>query len=128
MGALERGCILLAEDDHEQREVMREILEYEGFRVLEASTPSEVVDQLSRHPDVVSLDLVGVAEPQVMKAIRSTSPMPAVVLVTGDHRARRIASELGADGFVLKPYDIDHLVAEVVRAMRGRTEPAQVAC
>src|SRR5262245_31476969 len=75
------ALILLAEDDEAQREVLIEVLEVEGYRVLAASGPDEVLASLGQGPALVLLDLMGVASPQVMIALRALPRRPSVVVM-----------------------------------------------
>jgi CheY-like chemotaxis protein len=111
------ALILLAEDDEAQREVLVEVLEVEGYRVLAASSPAEVLAGLGQSPALVLLDLVGVASPQVMSAIRSLPRRPAVVVVSGDNATQGVAERLGADAYLTKPYDLDELLLRVRQAL-----------
>jgi len=113
-----RKLILLAEDDPHQRELLQEVLEYEGYQVLVASEPAEVLAQLSRGPEVLLLDVEGVTSPEVTRALDS-SRRPAVLLVSADPRLPAIARALGADGYVCKPVELEALL-QIVRALSTR--------
>lgn len=123
------ALILLAEDDEAQREVLVEVLEVEGYRVLSASGPNEVLAGLGKNPALVLLDLVGVASPQVMSALRGVAKRPALLVMSGDGSLPDVAERLGADGYLTKPYDLDDLLARVRDAlqragsMAGRARP-----
>jgi len=112
------ALILLAEDDEAQREVLVEVLEVEGYRVLPASGPNEVLAGLGENPALVLLDLVGVASPQVMSALRGVAKRPALVVMSGDGSLPDVAERLGADGYLTKPYDLDELLSRVRDALR----------
>jgi len=111
------ALILLAEDDEAQREVLVEVLEVEGYRVLAASSPAEALVGLGQLPDLVLLDLVGMASPQVMSAIRSLPRRPALLVVSGDTATPDMAERLGADAYLTKPYDLDELLERVREAL-----------
>jgi DNA-binding response OmpR family regulator len=114
------ALILLAEDDEAQREVLVEVLEVEGYRVMSASGPNEVLAALGENPALVLLDLVGVASPQVMSALRGVAKRPALVVMSGDGSLPDVAERLGADGYLTKPYDLDDLLLRVREALQGR--------
>jgi DNA-binding response OmpR family regulator len=118
------ALILLAEDDEAQREVLVEVLEVEGYRVIAASGPAEVLAGLGHSPALVLLDLVGVASPQVMSALRAVPMRPALVVMSGDASLAAVAERLGADGYLTKPYDLDELLARVREALQraGRAD------
>jgi CheY-like chemotaxis protein len=115
-----RTVVLLAEDDPEQRSVLEELLEFEGYQPWVAGTPDEVLNQLARHPDAVLLDVGGVTSPAVGAALRQLPYRPAVLLVSGDCSLARVAQWLGADGYLTKPYDIDELLQALRRALACR--------
>jgi DNA-binding response OmpR family regulator len=111
------ALILLAEDDDDQREVTADALEFEGFRVLPAAQPSEVLEGLLQTPDLVLMDLVGVASPAVMRVLRALPRRPGLLLVSGDSALASVAVQLGADGYLMKPYDLDDLLAHIHRVL-----------
>ena len=103
--------ILLAEDDVEQRELLGELLEIEGYEVLHANSSEELRARLSLHPRLVMLDLHGVFEPRVFEAIRALEPRPKILILSGDAQVGRVATNLGADGYLAKPYSVSDLLA-----------------
>lgn len=120
MGRGERAVVLLAEDDAAQREVLQEVLEYEGFRVLCASDDSELLEQLPANPDVVLLDVVGVLTPQVAQAIAMHPRRPSTILVSGHHQVPKLAERLRADAFLAKPYELEALLSTIGAALERR--------
>lgn len=111
------ALILLAEDDEAQQEVLVEVLEVEGYRVLAASSPSEVLEALGENPALVLLDLMGVASPQVMSALRALPRRPGLVVLSGDASLPAVAERMEADAYLTKPYDLDELLARVRDAL-----------
>lgn len=114
--------ILLGEDDPAQRDILQEVLVLEGFRVMVAGSPAEVLEALGGGPDLALLDLVGVTDSMVMQVLRSLPRRPAVVLVSADASLPAVAERLGADGHVGKPYDLEALLEEIRRALRQRAQ------
>src|SRR4051794_31542398 len=91
-----RGRVLLAEDDPCQRELLAELLEFEGYHVLSAGSPGEVVRMLEdERPDAVLLDVLGVAEPEVWRALQR-GDRPRCVLVSGEPSLPQLARRYGA--------------------------------
>ena len=121
-----RKVVLLAEDDPVQQEVLQEFLEYEGYRVVVAPGPDEVLLGLAEAPDVVLLDLVGVFSPEALRALHEAEPRPAVLLVSADPKLSEVAAALGVDGYLAKPYDLGELLARVEQALQ-RQQPAMAA-
>ena len=118
--------MLLVDDDEAQREVVAEILALEGVEVLPARTAAEAAEHLGRRPDVVLLDLHGIAAEEFVDAARQQSPGPAIILLSGDVRLAEHARRLGAEGYLSKPYELEDLL-EVVRQAISKGEEAGAA-
>lgn len=113
--------VLVAEDDRDQREILTEVLECEGYRVLCSSSPAQTLEQLEQSPDVVLLDVHGASGPEVERAIDGKGyDRPAVIIVSGDCRAVEIAARISAADCVEKPYDLNLLLAIVARCANRR--------
>src|SRR5437762_151411 len=113
--------VLVIEDETVVRFLCAEILSGEGFAVSTATDPREAVRLLATQPvDVVLSDLFGPAHlalaTEVIDTIRSATPAP-IILVTARYEALA-ATAAGAAAVILKPFDVDHLIA-TVRAVLG---------
>ncbi len=111
--------VLLAEDDEDQRELLAEVLEFEGYRVLQAANAQAVVTHLREHPDALLMDLHGISSPEVSQALEQTQPRPALVVVSADRHLPVAARALNADAFLAKPYDLDDLLAKLQGVLTG---------
>src|SRR3954447_6994636 len=101
------GTVLVAEDDRDQREILSEVLEYEGFKVVTAASPRQLVERLTPEIDLVLLDVNGVHAPEVDAALgRLGRDRPSVLVVSGDCRAEAAAEAMSAQGCITKPYDL----------------------
>ena len=116
--------ILIVEDDLVVSGLMRDAFEREGFAVFEARNGGELRRHLSEQPiSLVTLDLGLPNEDglELARQIRATSDVP-IIIVTG--KARKISTivglEVGADDYVVKPFDLDELIARI-RAILRRT-------
>lgn len=112
--------VLIGEDDVDQREILGEVLTSEGYRVELAANSNEVAHRLDVGADLAILDLHGVASPEVSRALNAASPRPKLLLVSGDPSLALAAEQLGADGFLSKPYDLDLLLHRVA-TLSGRS-------
>ncbi|MGB5760145.1 MAG: response regulator [Acidimicrobiales bacterium] len=123
-----RSVILIAEDDAVQRLSLARTLERQGFVVLEAEDGVSAIAPACAHlPDLMILDAV---MPQMggfeaIAAIRSRpglSTTPAIV-VSGleDVESCVNALAVGADDFVVKPYEHRELLARVRPTQSGRS-------
>jgi DNA-binding response OmpR family regulator len=120
-----RQRILLAEDDEAQREILSELLEFEGYDVVTAATPDEVLRSLaSDPPDAILLDVWGVSSPNVLTTLQRMPGRPACVLVSGDGTAGQLAARIGAEDFLAKPYDVEALLCRLRNAIDRRRSAA----
>ena len=117
--------ILYADDDREQLDFMRLMLESRNHRFLEAGDGQQAINKVHLLiPDVVVLDLLmpAIGGFDVLKAIKAdsmTRHIPVIVLSawpTGDNRER--ARQAGAVAFVPKPYQPKHLMQMIDRALQ----------
>ena len=103
----------MVDDEPQIREILRDLLEEEGCQVGEAGNGAEALDFLrQRQPDVILLDM----RMPVMDGWRfaetyrkSETPRVPIVVMTAAQDARRWASEIGADDFIPKPFELPDL-------------------
>ena len=124
--------LLLVEDDLMIGETLLDVLRAESFAVDWVKDGVMADTALhSEHYDLMLLDL-GLPKRdglEVLRALRARKDaMPVLVATARDAVAERIAGlDAGADDYVLKPYDIDELLARVralVRRSQGRGDSA----
>lgn len=113
--------ILIAEDEPSILESLDFILRRAGWTTTSVTDGDAVLDGVRRlQPRVLVLDVMlprrgGFDILRQLRADADTSSLPVLILTAkGQQQDRRIAEELGADGFVTKPY----ANAEVVGAVR----------
>ena len=106
-----KKTVLLVEDEEPLRGVLRELLEREGFTVVEAADGVQALDEVDRSaPDVVVLDLNlprldGYGVLNHLRARPSTSKLPVIVLTAkGDEENEVRVFETGANDFLAKPF------------------------
>jgi type II secretory ATPase GspE/PulE/Tfp pilus assembly ATPase PilB-like protein/ActR/RegA family two-component response regulator len=120
--------VLLVDDEDMLRKVMKDLLEREGYNVVEARDGVEALDQVDRHgPDIIVLDLnlPGLDGYGVLSHLRSrpaTAGIPVVVLTArGDEENEVRVFEHGADDFLSKPFRARALSARLSAVLgRGR--------
>jgi two-component system, OmpR family, response regulator len=124
--------ILVVDDDSAVRELLRDCLEPEGFRVSEAADSTAMHALLSAgHIDLVTLDLTLGRENGLVLArdIRSRHDIPLVMITgKGDTIDRVVGLELGADDYIAKPFHPREVVARIRAVLRrkGPVESGQV--
>lgn len=112
------------------RELVRLHLERAGFRVLEASGGREALAKLETESvDLVVLDLMmdDLDGWEVCRRIRAGSELPILMLTARGETYDRVAGlELGADDYLVKPFDGRELVARCNAILRrGRPQPEE---
>ncbi|MEK6191897.1 MAG: response regulator [Chloroflexota bacterium] len=105
--------ILIVEDNERNLKLARDVLQFHGFRTLEAITGEEAVVTARQHlPDLVLMDIAlpgidGVEATRQLKAEPSTAAIPIVALTASVMEADR--ARFGAAGFaglIAKPIDV----------------------
>ena len=114
--------VFVVEDDADIRDMIRQILELEGYRVLTASDGSEALDHI-RHagerPSVILLDLMMPGmNGWEFRAAQLKDPTLAdipVVVLSGDGTVAAKAGTMNAAGFLRKPVELATLLETVSR-------------
>ena len=125
-GAATRGggpVVLVVEDDAATRALLRDVLEGAGYAVREAADGAAALRAArAARPALVLLDLRlpgtdGWAFAAAYR--RAPGPRAPIVVLTADADAEAYAAALGAAGHLLKPFDLDALLAVVGRLARA---------
>jgi len=118
--------ILIIEDDEAIVKVLRRGLAYEGYQVDTAlDGESGLVLARDHHPDLVVLDwmLPGMDGVEVCQRLRAGGGLPVLMLTAKDTLQDRIMGlDAGADDYMVKPFELEELLARV-RALLRRTQP-----
>jgi type II secretory ATPase GspE/PulE/Tfp pilus assembly ATPase PilB-like protein/CheY-like chemotaxis protein len=121
------AMVLLVDDEDALRRVMRDLLQRQGYTVVEARDGAQALEEVDRHaPDIVILDLnlPGVDGYSVLSQLRSrqaTRQLPIIVLTAkGDEDNEVRVLELGADDFLTKPFRAKALAARLESALSRR--------
>lgn len=117
-----REKILVIDDEPGIQGFVQTNLERAGFEVIQAMTAREALDALSgQNPDCIVLDL-GLPDMDgldLCREIRRTRQTPVVMLTArGDDIDKILGLELGADDYMVKPFNPRELVARVKAVLR----------
>ncbi len=114
--------ILVVDDDPNISELLKIYLEKEGYEVKIASDGAEGVNFFKIYsPDLVLLDIMLPKKDgwQVCREIRESSNKPVIMITAkGEVFDKVLGLELGADDFVVKPFDMKELSARVKAVLR----------
>src|SRR6266550_3014639 len=130
----DRPVLLIADDDEDVQRLLKLFLRPLDCEILTAADGEEALAVAqSRLPDVVLLDVMmpkrsGWEVCQALKAVQRTSHI-AVVLVTarGDVKDRLTGLQLGADDYLVKPFNRDEVVKRITALLQRKhrdTHPA----
>jgi signal transduction histidine kinase/ActR/RegA family two-component response regulator len=103
------GTVLVAEDDADQREIICDMLELEGFEVVLAETGEEALELATEiMPSAIALDVILPRRDgwEVLEALRQdprTRDIPVLIISVVDQTD--FGKKLGADEYLLKPLD-----------------------
>ena len=114
------ATILVVEDEEEVRALARDVLEMNGFRVLEALDVADAGRLAQTHPgpiDLLITDVVmpGVSGPELARRLRAHRPGLRVLCMSGypESEDRRIDGEAGWTAWLQKPFTPDVLMRKV---------------
>ena len=114
--------ILIADDDKNICELLRLYLIKEGYQTVMANDGNAAVEMFeSEHPALVLLDVMmpGMDGWEVCRKIRAVSDTPVIMLTAkGETFDKVLGLELGADDYVVKPFDTKEVVARIKAVLR----------
>ena len=116
------GKILVVDDDINICELLRLYIEKDGYEVVIANDGGQAVTKFkTEKPDLVMLDIMlPVLDGwQVCREIRKTSQCPIIMLTAkGEVFDKVLGLELGADDYVVKPFETKEIVARIKAVLR----------
>ena len=112
-----KPTVLVVEDEPQMLKFLRIALDSHGYRVLDAKTGKEAIQQATAYtPDIVILDL-GLPDMdglEVTKRIREWSAVPIIIVsARGQEDSKVQALDQGADDYLTKPFGAAELLARV---------------
>lgn len=114
--------LLVVDDEAGILRLMKLELSAQGFRVITASDGESAIAMAEEHrPDVILLDIMmpGASGLEVMRRLRERSNVPVLLVTARDKDTDKVRGlELGADDYIVKPFNPDELGARVRAVMR----------
>ena len=122
--------VLIIEDNETNRKLLRDVLQFKGYRTIEAETGEDGVTLAMQHkPDLILMDyqLPGIDGIEAFHRIRNASntahiPIVAVTASAMPEEAKKM-TEAGFDGFLTKPINVKgfvQFVADVFSAKAAK--------
>ena len=120
---MEKQIILIVEDEEHQRNYIRFGLEQNGFFMYEATTGEEALELLAKvqpHLVLLDLNLPGINGHEVCRLLKENFPKVGIVMLTAcnDVTNKIKALDIGADDYIVKPFDYLELVARIKAVLR----------
>jgi two-component system OmpR family response regulator len=119
---MNRTKVLVVDDDVNICELLRLYLEKEGYEVETVYNGKSGIEAFGRFaPNIVILDIMlpGIDGWQVCKEIRKVSDIPVIMLTAkGETFDKVLGLELGADDYIVKPFEPKELIARVKAVLR----------
>ncbi len=116
------GKILVVDDDLNICELLRLYIEKEGFEVVTANDGEMALKSFAKEvPDLVMLDIMlpTLDGWQVCREIRKSSTCPIIMITAkGEVFDKVLGLELGADDYVVKPFEAREIVARIKAILR----------
>ena len=114
--------VLIVDDDTNICELLRLYIDKDGFDVAIANTGTQALKLFEQEkPDLVMLDIMlpELDGWQVCREIRKTSQVPIIMLTAkGEVFDKILGLELGADDYVVKPFEAKEVVARIHAVLR----------
>ena len=113
--------LLIADDDEELVKMLKNYLEIKGFEIITAGDGLEVLEKLSKNPDLILLDINmprmdGI---EVCRKIRNETACPILFLTARVEEQDRVNGLLsGGDDYITKPFSLKELEARITAHLK----------
>lgn len=111
--------ILIVDDSEDNLYLMQFVLETQGYKVLIANSGKKALNCAKQYrPDLILLDLMmpqmnGYEVMERLRRDRTTSTIPVSIVTANKYFSYAEAKNIGAEGIVYKPLDLDRLLQQV---------------
>lgn len=118
------GMVLVVDDDPRVREILRDIIIGQGYKVVTVENGEQALEEVERrHYDIIFLDLMmpGISGVETFAGIKTKDKRAVVIIVTayGDDPMAMEAMSLGPLFLIRKPFRVEDVI-EVLRVRRAR--------
>ncbi|AFY38017.1 CheA signal transduction histidine kinase [[Leptolyngbya] sp. PCC 7376] len=126
--------VLVIDDSLTTRQTLSTTLQKAGYRVVQAQDGADGLNQLEQHPEVEGI-ICDVEMPQMngfeflgrCRKQHAKTDLPVLMLTSrGSKRYRQLAQQLGANGYLTKPY-LDQELIETLQSAVAETKQSQTA-
>ena len=125
------GLILIIEDNEKNLKLVRDVLAFNGYQTVEATTAEEGIEiARTRQPALILMDIQlpsmdGVAALRELRAGTATQKIPVIaVTASAMPRERRAIMAAGFDGYLAKPLSVRELRETVRKCLENSTGEA----
>jgi len=124
-----KASILVVEDEQNILAALRDFLEFQGFKVTEASDGLDAERTVAKGLfDLILLDLMlpKISGEQLCRKWRQEGLQTPIIMLTakGQEKEKVAGLNLGADDYITKPFSLEELLARINAVLR-RTDPAR---
>ncbi len=114
--------ILVVEDEPKSLKLVRDLLQMTGYKTIEATDGKQAIKLAkTEKPDLILMDILmpvmdGYTACHAVKTDKATKTIPVVMLTSLDQKLNKaIGKEMGADGYITKPFDVKELLDVINR-------------
>ncbi|MHA1891182.1 MAG: response regulator [Promethearchaeota archaeon] len=123
--------IFIIDDDKELADLLKEIMEYWEFKIVDVANDGEIaIDFLKKSgvkPDFVLLDyrMPNMNGIETLKQLKKICPETKIIFTSADDSVKSLAFEFGAVEFLVKPFDLPYLREIIIKLSMNKHEREQ---